>query len=95
MEAQMADLRRQIEEEEQIQQELKQELSQQQKQTNEIVSELKGKTKDLSQVNKFYEQGKGDDAWDNLVGEVKQRHAKMVQVLQSANFGKYINNILK
>ena len=87
----MEALRKQIEAEEEIQKQLKTELKNEQTQTKEILNEVKSKTKDLNSVNKFYEQGKGDDSWEKLVENVKGRHNKMVDTLKQANFGMLIS----
>ena len=86
MEKQLADLRRELEKEKQINADLRRQLKDSQNQCEEFKQECAEKTNDLNSINAFYQSDADDKAFQDLLNEVVERHQAFTEQLQAANY---------
>ena len=86
MELQLADLRKQLEQEKALTADLRRQLKNSQEQTEEFKQECTEKTNDLNQINAFYQSNAEPSAFENLVNQVQERHNAMNESLQAAQY---------
>ena len=86
MELQLADLKRQLEQEKALTADLRRQLKDSKEQTDEFRQECTEKTNDLNQINAFYQSNADAQAYEGLLSEVKERHQAFAESLQAAQY---------
>eukprot|EP00486_Rosalina_sp_Unknown_P003993 CAMPEP_0201572722 /NCGR_PEP_ID=MMETSP0190_2-20130828/16136_1 /ASSEMBLY_ACC=CAM_ASM_000263 /TAXON_ID=37353 /ORGANISM="Rosalina sp." /LENGTH=932 /DNA_ID=CAMNT_0047998835 /DNA_START=103 /DNA_END=2904 /DNA_ORIENTATION=- len=95
MEQQLADLKRQLEQEKALTADLRRQLKNSQDQTEEFKQECTEKTNDLNQINAFYQSNAEPTAFEGLLTEVQERHTAMGESLQAAQYSKNVGPMNK
>eukprot|EP01083_Nonionella_stella_P017925 50172_1 len=86
VEYQLAELRRQIAEEKQLQSELKEKINITEQQRDAFKQETTQKTKDLNSINSFYSNKSNNDPFAGLLNDIMARHQAFEQALQGTNY---------